>query len=81
MSYSFPPPSDGATTEKVEMSHTMYADDLIICVKSIVAAQKMLDGVRGAFATAGLRVNPISATTSFKKVEILAINCPSWTKH
>ena len=36
----------------------MYAGDLIIFAKSMAAAQKMLDGVRGTFATAGLRVNP-----------------------
>ena len=35
--------------------------------KSIVAAQKMLDDVRGAFATAGLRVNPDKCHYLFKE--------------
>ena len=39
------------------MSHTMYADDLILFPKSISAAQRMLDDVQRAFASAGLRVN------------------------
>ena len=50
--------SIGATKETNMMSHTMYADDLILFPKSISAAQRMLDDVQRAFASAGLRVNP-----------------------
>ena len=49
------------------MSHTLYADDLVIFAKSIAAAQRMLDDVRGAFDTAGLRVNPDKCHYMFKE--------------
>ena len=59
--------SIGATKEKIMMSHTMYADDLILFPKSIAAAQRMLDDVQRAFASAGLRVNPDKCQYLFKE--------------
>ena len=49
------------------MSHTMYADDLIMFAKSIAAAQTMLDDVQRAFASAGMRVNPDRCHYLFKE--------------
>ena len=49
--------SVGATGERIELSHTMYADDLVIFAKIMTAAQRMLGDVSNAFAVAGLRVN------------------------
>ena len=49
------------------MSHTMYAYDLILLPKSISAAQRMLDDVQRAFASAGLRVNPDKCHYLFKE--------------
>ena len=52
------------------MSHTMYADDLILFAKGIAVAQRMLDDVRVAFATAGLRVNAEKCHYLFKEGSI-----------
>ena len=49
------------------MSHTMYAEDLILFPKSIAAAQRMLDDVQRVFASAGLRVNPDKCHYLFKE--------------
>lgn len=67
--------SIGGTKENIMMSHTMYADELIILAKSIAAAQNMLDDARLAFAYAGLRVDPESAIICSRKAGLLGIAC------
>ena len=62
------------------MSHTMYADDLILFAKIIAAAQRMLDDVRVAFATAGLRVNADKCHYLLKEEELDVSSCQMWMR-
>lgn len=61
------------------MSHTMYANDLMIVATRMEVAQNMLDGVRATFANAGLRVDPEKCKCTFSmKGGMKHTNCRRW---